>query len=168
MEKKNILIILLMISIIVILVVAAIFVFLPWFVYNIASITQPVDVDITDLSYKEAEFGEGFTISMNVTFTNEGDTNETVSMPIIITDNERELYCDFILVDEDIDASPSKIILIPNRIVNATVITWDSNYSCECLIEGERATIFEYQLGSGIMAPPKIKKKDIPDSLIDI
>ena len=86
--------------------------------YNTASITQPVDVDISDLSYKEAEFGESFTISMNLL--------------LMITSGNYIVI--LFLVDEDIDASPGKIILIPNSIVNATVITWDRNYSCECLI----------------------------------
>ena len=168
MEKNEILIILLVISITILLVIAAIFVFLPLFVFYTASTTQPVDVNITDLSYSEAEFDDGLIVSINVSFINKGIGNETVSMPIIITDTGRELNCYFISVDENIDASYGKIILPHNIVVNATVITRDNNYSCECLVEGEKPISFEYQLGSGVIAPPSIKRKDIPEVLINI
>jgi len=158
MEKKTKTMTLILVAIVVILIIAAIFLLL--------SIKHPLNVTITDLYSTEAECGDGKTLFMNITFENNGEETAWISNPVIITDQGRELYCDFIKADEGIDFTSGGLQVTQNEIVNVTIKTWDTNNSRHCLPSGETPKYFQYNFGSGIVSAPSVHKVQISDDLI--
>jgi len=158
MQKKNKMII----SILVIIVAIAVIVGL----FLLFSEEPPINISITDLYSTKAEYGDGKTLFMNITFENNRDEAARIGNPIIVTNQERELYCDFIKADEGIDFVSGGLTVPPNKIVHVTIKTWDKKNFSECLPPGETPKYFQYNFGSGIMFAPSTHKVQIPDDLI--
>ena len=136
MEKKTKTITLIVVAIVVTLVIAAIFL--------LFSENHILNVTIIDLYSTQAEYGDGRTLFMNITFENNGDTVAIIGNPVIITDQGRELYCDFTKAGVGIEFSSGGLDVPPNEIVHVTIKTWDKNYSRHCLTAGETPKYFQY------------------------
>ena len=159
MQKKNKTIALIVVLIVAIAVIVGLFL--------LFSEKHPINISITDLYSSQAEYGDGRTLFMNITFENNEDTFATIGNPIIITGQGRELYCDFIKADEGIEFSSGGLHVPPNEIVHVTIKTWDTNNSRHCLPSGETPRYFQYNFGSGIMFAPSTYKVQISDDLIN-
>jgi len=166
MDKKTKIIALIVVAIVVVLVIVGIFLLFSEFLQSSEKHPLTLNVTITDLYSTQAEYGDGRTLFMNITFENNRDVVAHIGNPVIITDQGGELYCNFIKADEGIEFSSGGLDVPANETVHVTIKTWDRENWSECLPEGEKPKYFQYNYGSGIVFAPSTIKVDIPDDLI--